>query len=48
MSTKRTILLAAGSLLTAFLSNAGPGNRALAQEPAARFPLMGLYSHREL
>jgi len=36
MSTKRTILLAAGSLLTAFLANAGPGNRALAQEPAAR------------
>ena len=36
MSTKRTILLAAGSLLTAFLSNAAPGNRALAQEPAAR------------
>jgi metallo-beta-lactamase class B len=36
MSTKRTILLAAGLLLTAFLSNADPGNRALAQEPAAR------------
>jgi hypothetical protein len=36
MSTKRTILLAAGSLLTAFLSNADPGNRALAQEPATR------------
>ena len=36
MSTKRTMLLAAGSLLTAFLSNADPGNRALAQEGAAR------------
>src|SRR5215471_12315776 len=36
MFTKRTILLAAGSLLTAFLSNVDPGNRALAQEPAAR------------
>jgi len=36
MSTKRTILLAAGSLLTVLLSNAAPGNRALAQEPAAR------------
>src|ERR1700730_696459 len=36
MSTKRTILLAAGSLLSAFLSNADPGNRALAQEPSAR------------
>jgi hypothetical protein len=29
MSTKRTILLAAGSLLTAFLSTADPGNRAV-------------------
>ena len=36
MSTKRTILLAAGSLLTAFLSNADPDNRVLAQESAAR------------
>jgi hypothetical protein len=35
MSTKRIILLAAGSL-TAFLSNADLGNRVLAQQPAAR------------
>jgi glyoxylase-like metal-dependent hydrolase (beta-lactamase superfamily II) len=35
MSAKRMILLAAGSL-TVFLSNADPGNRVLAQQPAAR------------
>jgi hypothetical protein len=35
MSTKRMILLAAGSL-TVFLLNADPGNRVLAQQPAAR------------
>jgi hypothetical protein len=36
MVHETTILLAAGSLLAAFPSNADPGNRALAQEPAAR------------
>ena len=36
MSTKRAILLAAGSLLIAFLSNPDLGNRARAQEAAAR------------
>jgi hypothetical protein len=40
MPTKRTVLLAVGSLLTAFLSNADPGNRALAQEPAAQQPTL--------
>jgi hypothetical protein len=42
-STKRTVLFAAGSLLTAFLSNADPGNRALAQEPARKQTLSEIY-----
>jgi hypothetical protein len=33
---ERTILLAAGSLLTAFLVECRPGNRVLAQEPVTR------------
>src|SRR5215468_5280097 len=40
MPAKRTILLAAGSLLTACLSNVDPGNRALAQEPPSRQPTL--------
>jgi hypothetical protein len=42
MSTKRMILLAAGSVI-AFLSGADPGNRLLAQQPARQQTLSEIY-----